>query len=522
MRTAMLLSACLFSAALAFPTGAAEPRRGGVLHWAIAAEPPTYDLHGAETFAVLQRVAPHYSFLLKFEPGNYPNIVGDLAESWTVAPDQLTYTFKLHPNVKFHDGTSLTSEDVKATYDRLMSPPPGIVAYRQVSLAKVKGVEAPDPTTIVFRMKEVDSSIMTTFASPWNAIYSAARLKADPSFPARNIMGSGPFKFVEHVAGSHWVGERFEGYFRKDRPYLDGFRSITMGTSARITAMAGKQVMAEFRGFSPPERDRVVRELGAQAQVHESPWLLHMLLTFNTTKKPFDDPRVRRALSLAVDRWTGAQALGKISTLGVVGGMLMPAGQWSATEAEMLQWPGYGKDIEKNRAEAKRLLKEAGAENLSFVLTNRNIVPYGEIGVFLVDQWRRIGVTAEHRQLETAPWTAARATAEATIDAFTDFADDATSGLAKYVSADKSPVVMSHAIDRKLDELYEQQARTSDKAARLKLIREFETHALNQAYAIPLLWWKRTVVTNTRVNGWTMSPSHMLYQTLADVWLTPE
>jgi len=522
MRWFALLSLVWLAVSTAFTGQAAEPRRGGVLQWAIAAEPPTYDLHASETFAVLQRVAPHYSFLLRFEPGKYPNIVGDLAESWTVSPDQLTFTFKLHRNVKFHDGTALTSEDVKATYDQLMTPPPGIVAYRQVSLAKVATVETPDPYTIVFRLKEADASILTTLASPWNAVYSAARLKADPNFPARNVMGSGPFKFVEHVAGSHWVAERFDGYFREGRPYLDGFRSITMGTSARVTALAGKQVMAEFRGFSPPERDRVLRELGNQARAEDSPWLLHMLLTFNTTKKPFDDPRVRKALSLAVDRWTGAQALGKITTLGVVGGMVMPAGQWSASEAEMQQWPGYSKDIEKSRAEAKRLLKEAGAENLSFVLTNRNIVPYGEIGVFLVDQWRRIGVTAEHRQLETAPWTAARATAEATIDAFTDFADDATSGLAKYISADRSPVVMSHAIDRKLDALYEEQARTNDKPARLKLIRQFEAHALDQAYAIPLLWWRRTVVTNTRVNGWTMSPSHMLYQTLADVWLAPE
>ncbi|MFC7555513.1 ABC transporter substrate-binding protein [Pseudoroseomonas wenyumeiae] len=91
----------------------------------MAAEPPTYDLHATGTFAVMHRVAPHYSTLLRYEPGNYPNIVGDVAQSWTVAEDRLTYTFKLHPNVKFHDGTALTSEDVKASYDRMRAPPEG-------------------------------------------------------------------------------------------------------------------------------------------------------------------------------------------------------------------------------------------------------------------------------------------------------------------------------------------------------------------------------------------------------------
>jgi len=153
---------------------AETPQRGGVLTWAIIAEPPTYDCHATGTFAVMQRVAPHYSTLMKFEPGNYPNIVGDLAQSWEVSADSLTYTFKLHPNVKFHDGTVLTSADLKATYDRIISPPDGVVSNRQASFTKVAAVEAPDPQTVVFRMKEVDASMMTNFASPWNCVYSAA------------------------------------------------------------------------------------------------------------------------------------------------------------------------------------------------------------------------------------------------------------------------------------------------------------------------------------------------------------
>lgn len=121
------------------------PKRGGILSFAIAAEPPTYDLHGSQTFAVMQRVAPHYSTLLRYKGGAYPEIVGDLAESWSSAPDGLTHTFKLRSGVLFHDGTPMTSADVKASYERIRNPPKGVVSSRQASLSKVASIDAPDP-----------------------------------------------------------------------------------------------------------------------------------------------------------------------------------------------------------------------------------------------------------------------------------------------------------------------------------------------------------------------------------------
>lgn len=127
----MLGLAVLGTAFAAAPAAAQEPQRGGTLVFAIAAEPPTYDCHGTQTFAVLQRVAPHYSTLLRFAPGKYPDVVPDVAESWSASPDQMTFTFKLRPNVKFHDGSPLTSEDVKATYERIGKPPQGVISNRK-------------------------------------------------------------------------------------------------------------------------------------------------------------------------------------------------------------------------------------------------------------------------------------------------------------------------------------------------------------------------------------------------------
>src|SRR5690348_11966905 len=106
------------------PAAAAEtPRRGGVLLAVIGADPPSLDAHQESTFANVELVAPLYSTLLQIDPYAYPKIIGDLATEWKIAPDGLTYTFKLHPDVKFHDGSALTSADVKASYDKIIFPP---------------------------------------------------------------------------------------------------------------------------------------------------------------------------------------------------------------------------------------------------------------------------------------------------------------------------------------------------------------------------------------------------------------
>src|SRR3982074_3128843 len=114
---------------------AQSPKKGGTLQFAMSAETPHYDPHGSDTYATLDFAAPFYSTLLRFNLDKYPEVMGDLADSWTVAPDLMSYTFKLHPGVKFHNGQDLTSEDVKATYDRLRNPPAGVVSTRHATFA---------------------------------------------------------------------------------------------------------------------------------------------------------------------------------------------------------------------------------------------------------------------------------------------------------------------------------------------------------------------------------------------------
>ena len=459
-----LLGAAAFAlTGAASETQAQQPKRGGVLQFAISAETPHYDCHGSDTFATLHFVAPFYSTLLRYNLAKFPEIESDLADSWTVAPDKLLYTFKLHSGVKFHDGTPFTSADVKATYDRLRKPAQGVVSTRQATFADIDTIETPDPLTVVFKMKAVNSSMLDHFASPWNCIYSAKDLAADPNWPKTHINGTGPFVFVEHVKGGYVTGKRNENYFKKGLPYLDGFKGVfTLQAAAMLNALQGGQVMAEFRGVSPAERDRIVQAMGDKIRVEESSWTLNLLVAFNTEKKPFDDVRVRRALLLAIDRWGGSAGLSRISTLRAVGGVLRPGSPLATPEAELVKLPGFSRDIKASREEAKKLLAEAGVPHLKFVLWNRNLaMPYTPAGIFLVDQWRQIGVEVEHKQSDTAPYLAALASGnyEVAIDFSNLFNDDATLAMTKFLSHDKNPLNLSRSNDAELDALFEKQVR---------------------------------------------------------------
>lgn len=520
------MALALIGGALAFGAGAAAaqtPKKGGTLNFAISAETAHYDCHASDTYATLHFSSPFYSTLLRFNLGKFPEVEGDLAQSWTVAPDLMTYTFKLHPGVKFHDGSALTSADVKASYDRLRDPPQGVVSTRKATFADIGSIETPDPATVVFKMKAVNAAMLEHFASPWNCIYAAKDLGADAAAPRTKINGTGPFTFVEHVKGSHVAGKRNDAYFKKGLPYLDGYKGIfTLQAAAMLNALQGGQVLAEFRGISPAERDRLVAAMGDKIRIEEESWTLNLLIAFNTEKKPFDDVRVRKALLLAIDRWGGSQGLAKISTLRSVGGVIRPGSPYATPEAELVKLPGFSKDIKAAREEAKRLLKEAGVPDLKFTLWNRNLaMPYTPAGVFLIDQWRQIGVTVEHKQSDTGAYLAHMNSGshDVAIDFSNLFMDDSSLGLAKYLSLDRSPENRSRSKDAQLDKLYDDHMRERDPAKRKALIQAFEKRLFEQAYQQPLLWWHRIVPSHKVVMGWKMSPSHNLGADLADVWL---
>src|SRR5207253_2993190 len=158
-------------------------------------------------------------------------------------------------------------------------------------------------------------------------------------------------------------------------------------------------------GFPPAVRDELANALGDKLAVQTSDWNCGTMVEPNHKKKPFDDARVRRALTLAIDRWHGAPKLAKIANVHTVGGIAFPGSSLAANKEELQQLAGYWPDIDKSRAEAKRLLKEAGQENLTFELLNRNVdQPYKFNALWVIDEWSKIGVKVTQRVLQTGPF----------------------------------------------------------------------------------------------------------------------
>jgi peptide/nickel transport system substrate-binding protein len=513
---------CGLLASLLPATAAETPKRGGVLTFAVTAEAPSTDCHAITTYAAVHVLAPHYSLLLKVDADNYPKLKPDVAEAWSVSPDGLTYTFKIRPNVLFHDGSPLSSRDVKASFDRIRNPSAGIVSIRKELFADIVAIEAPDPATLIMRIKAPDASFLATLALPYNCIYSAAKLAEDPNFPAQTVLGSGPFVFVEHRNGSHWIGKRFDRYWDPDKPYLDGFRAVFIKSQAVVTALQGGQIQAEFRSISPGERSQLVGALKDKITVQEAPWVCKIDLLFNTQAKPFDNPKVRQALSMAIDRWGGSDALSKITILRPVGGPLLPGSPLALSNEELSALPGYGRDAEKSRARAKALLVEAGAGNLKLKLINRNINhPFTPLGLFVIDQWRRIGVTAEHTQLDVSQQKAAIANGDFTValDAFCADSDDPKPLLLPYLSKSRSPRNMTRSETPQFDALYDTFKSATDEAHRKGVAAAMQRMVIEEANSVPVLWYSRLVAHVSTMKGWKIIPTHFANQDLADVWL---
>jgi peptide/nickel transport system substrate-binding protein len=231
---------------------------------------------------------------------------------------------------------------------------------------------------------------------------------------------------------------------------------------------------------------------------------------------------VRRALSLAIDRWGAAQQLQSSTFLKYVGGLMRPGSNLAMPETDLVTLPGFSHDIAASRTEAKRLLAEAGVNNLTVNILVRDIpVPHYAGADLLATSWKEIGVESTQNRQKISDWQKIvdSRNFDIALDFSGDYYDDPTIQMTKYVSQDLSPVNYSASADRFLDALFIGQAMTVDQRQRIKIVREFERRALTEAYTVPLLWWNRIVATSAKVKGWSITPSHFIGQDLADVWL---
>ena len=199
-----------------------------------------------------------YNTLVMFDPHGFPNIIGDLAKSWERSEDGKTWTFKLHEGVKFHDGTELTSADVKASWDRIYNPPEGVTSPRRSYFEMIDSIEAPDKNTVVFTLKYPAASFLAMIAQPANFIYAKADIDKAPDWHKKNANGTGPFKLKKYVRGSSLEVERNPNYFKAGLPYMDGVKYFMIkDLSASAKSVRSGRTDVEFRGFPPAEAEAI-------------------------------------------------------------------------------------------------------------------------------------------------------------------------------------------------------------------------------------------------------------------------
>ena len=252
---------------------------------ALAANPPSLDMHQEQTFAVAQPLGPIYNNLIVFDPHNYPQIIGDLAKSWSVSADYLTYTFTLHQGVKFHDDSDLTSADVKASWDRIVFPSEGVVSPRRSEYPMVKSIEAPGPSTVVFHLHHPSPSFLTNLAHPANFIYAKKYLDQDQHWYRKNTMGSGPFKLKQYMHGASIELERNPKYWKPGLPYMDGIKYyVITDDGARGKAIRAGRVDVELRYLPPGEVDGIKAQMGDKVVVAAPKNMSNFGVTINVDK----------------------------------------------------------------------------------------------------------------------------------------------------------------------------------------------------------------------------------------------
>ncbi|HET7854559.1 MAG TPA: ABC transporter substrate-binding protein [Candidatus Methylomirabilis sp.] len=529
---AISLAVVCFSILVVLGARAAEtPRRGGILTFVVSEEPSSYDGHREDTFAMLHWTRPFYSVLIRENPANPASptdFVGDVALEVPEPTDGgKKYTFRLRKDAKFWDGQPVTAHDVVASFKKIIFPPEGVVSTRKAFFSMVDKVSATDDTAVVFELKYPSSAFIPALANPFNYLYSAKKLAQDVRWYEKNILGSGPFIFVKHERGQFLEGKRNPNYHYKGQPYLDGFRAVlAKQQSEREKAIREGEAMIDFRGFPPRSRDIFVRALGDQITVQESDWNCVLLVTPNHRTKPFDDPRVRRALTLAIDRWGGSQDLSRVAIVKTVGGVVFPGHPLAATRMELQQIAGYWPDLGKSRAEARWLLHEAGVpEGFSFKFNVRDVdQPYKIVGSWLVTQWQSIGLMPEQSVQAGGPFLKALRNPASGYQVSIDFNCQAVVNppldVSKFISRERSDINYANYNDEVLDSLFDKMNRTTDAAEQRRLMRQFERRVLDeQAHMFVTLWWYRIVPHRSIVKGWMISPSHYLNQDLATVWL---
>ncbi|MBM84989.1 MAG: hypothetical protein CMM47_03080 [Rhodospirillaceae bacterium] len=528
--TAVMGAGLVIGAAIA---QAATPQKGGELNIVVGSKIPSYDGHIESTFGMIHPIKPFYSGLIRVNPDNPSSptdfvcdvCAGDVPEG---TEGGTKYTFKIRTDIKFHDGTPMTSADVKATFDKIVFPPDGIASNRKAYFKMVESITTPDAETLIFKLKHPSGTFIPSVAMPFNFIYSKKDLdKHGYNWHQKNVNGTGAFMYVEHIQGSHVKGAANPNYHHKGKPYLKGYTALSAPKmSVRLQAIRGGRADIEFRGFPPKAREDLVKALGDKITVQESDWNCVLLVTPSHKKKPFDDARVRQALTLSIDRHSGSKHLSNIAIVKTVGGIVFPKHPLATPVSELKSnIIGYSDDIKSSIAKAKGLLKDAGQSNLKFTLLNRGVdQPYKVVGTWLIGQWRKAGIKVEQDVRPSTPFYASlrkQKDFDVSIDFNCQSIVNPIADVSKFLpTAGNNYASFS---DSELEKTYDRLLQTADVDQQKTLLRQYEKRVLNDLTSQMItMWWYKINPHRSYVKGWKIAPSHYLNQSLDNVWIDQE
>jgi ABC-type transport system substrate-binding protein len=385
-------------------------KKGGTLRYAVHNAPAHFDVHQSGTVANIGPQSPMYDTLLRRSPKDGQTIIPDLAQRWEIAPDNKKYTFYLRKGVKFHDGADFTAEDVKATYDRIRNPPKGVVIPRTPLFSTVSDIVIVNPHQIEFRMSEPRprAYMLGAFASGWNIIVRKKTLD-DNQGNLRQVMaypGTGPFKHVSRKDKEVWIMERNPDYWNKGLPSVDKleiyhFLPFTPELGAAI--LAGR---VDYARLLDPVSWRKVKETQGMTAGVFNQSVIQAFWTNMEKNKALADPKVRRAIHLAMDRHTLVEVVKDTAPM-QVGGFVYPFHEMSTPRAELEKKLGYQKDPKAAVQEAKRLMKEAGhpngLKNLDFVVRD---IPTFKLWAVAIQAMLKenLNIESNLRVVQTSVW----------------------------------------------------------------------------------------------------------------------
>ncbi len=487
---------------------------GGALNDWFSEDPAGIDPQVDTTLMVYRLARDIFSTLLRYQ-GNTFNLEPDLLTEMPTSADGLTYHFKLRPDVKFHDGSTLTSSDVKFTMERMLLPATaaangwayepikGAVAMENGEATTLEGFNLISATEFELTLEQPFAPFLHYLAIPPASIYSAAACTAAGDTWRMNPVGTGPFKLAEYVPDTHIRLAKNADYYEEGLPYLDEvfIRIVPDDDTGRLEFENGTMDVSFLPTDVPEDMARYfeMRDEGTY-KIEESTPANTYYFIFNESDRAVQKLEVRQAIAYAIDKqklidtiWGGTAVEAK--------NFISPPINGAYVEA-----PGYPFDLER----AKALMAQAGVTSMNLQIAQRGGDTPSDTNVAIQAMLAEIGITAEIKIYDRATFGEIRGQGNLPCNYGNWWADypDPDNYLYTYFHSSQSTSMSTNVNDPELDELLDQARAEPDLAKRWPMYSEAEKKIVyDNCWVVPLWHLKDYVVLQPTVGGWVMTPT---------------